>query len=210
MPHIVYLIENKLNNKKYIGYTKHSIQHRWRQHCNRSKKGVNTPFYNAIRKYGAQEWLLSILCECQTSNEAKEKEIYFIEKFDSYNNGYNATLGGDGNNGLIMSEESNKKRSEALKGKPKNYDRMHGKKHTDETLAKMRKPKADKSKYQTDFFKNKMRETQRKAASERRSLTKEQYDQMMSLLSEGKSKKQVSREMSVSYDIIKKWSCRKC
>jgi group I intron endonuclease len=209
MHHIVYLIENNLNKKKYIGYTKYTIEKRWKQHCNRSIKNINTPFYNAIKKYGMEVWTLSTLCECYSADEAKEKEIYFIEKYDTYNNGYNATLGGDGNKGIIMSEESNKKRSEALKNKPKNYNRMHGKKHTSETLLKMRKPKNDKSKYQTESFKNKMREVQKEMASQRRSLTKETYDQMMVLLSQGKSKKQVSLEMSISYDIVKKWSCRK-
>ena len=50
--------------------------------------------------------------------ESKIKERFYINLFDSYNFGYNSTLGGDGNNGIIMSEESNKKRSQALQGKP--------------------------------------------------------------------------------------------
>jgi hypothetical protein len=105
-----------------------------------------------------------------------------------------------------MSEESNRKRSIALKGIPKNYIRMHGKTHSSETLHKMRKPKKDKSKYQTEEFKNLMRDKQAKAARERRVMSKEQYDNMQSLISSGLSKKKISEMLCLNYDIIKKWS----
>ena len=206
---IVYLIENKITNKHYVGYTKHSLEKRWNQHCKKSTKQINTPFYNAIKKYGIDCWDKKVLLECSTAEEAKVKEIEMIQKFDSYKNGYNATLGGDGNNGIVMTTESNIKRSLALKGKPKNYLRMHGKKHSAETIEKMKKPKSDKTKYQTEEFKNLMRQKQAKAANERRSLTKEQYDQINKLVSEGISKKQISVLLSINYDIVKKWSCRK-
>jgi len=206
---IVYLIQNKFTDKCYIGYTKHSIEKRWKQHCRNSKKQVNTPFYNAIKKYGFDCWDKKVLLECNTAEEAKSKEIEFIEKFGSYKSGYNATLGGDGNNGLIMTEESNLKRSLALKGKPKNYLRMHGKKHSAQTIQKMKKPKIDKSNYQTEEFKNLMRKKQAKAARERRVLTKVQYDEINKLVSDGISKKQISLLLSINYDIVKKWSCRK-
>ena len=137
MSYIVYQIKNLITNKIYIGYTSKTLEQRWKQQCNRSKKEINTPFYNAIKKYGVLCWDKNILLECETAKEAKTKEIELIEKFDSYKNGYNATLGGDGNNGIIMSEESNLKRSIALKGKPKNYLRMHGKKHSKETIKKL-------------------------------------------------------------------------
>lgn len=206
---IVYSIENKITNKCYIGYTKHSLEKRWKQHCAKSKKEINTPFYNAIKKYGIECWDKKILLECNTAEQAKTKEIEFIGAFDSYKNGYNATLGGDGNNGIIMSEDSNLKRSLALKGKPKNYLRMHGKKHSSQTIEKMKKPKKDKTKYQTEEFKNIMREKQAKAAKERRSLTKEQYDEINKLVNQGISKKNISVLLSINYDIVKKWSCRK-
>jgi len=210
MPHIVYLISNPLTNKVYVGYTKHTLEKRWNQHCkNAMKAKTNTPFYNAIRKYGTDIWVHSILETCALADEAKAQEVKYIEKYDSYKNGYNATLGGDGNHGIIMSEESNKKRSEALKGIPKNYNRMHGKHHTDETLQKMRKPKANKDAYQTDSFKEKMRLVQSKASKERRSLSKEQYDQIYDYMEKGYSKKQIATILSISYDIVKKWSCRK-
>lgn len=206
---IVYLIENKITNKCYVGYTKHSLKKRWSQHCKKSTKQLNTPFYNAIKKYGIECWDKKVLLECNTVEEAKTKEIELIQKFDSYKNGYNATLGGDGNNGIIMTDESNIKRSLALKGKPKNYLRMHGKKHSEETLKKMRKPKDNKKSYQTEHFKQKMREAQAIYAKQRRVLSEEQYNKIQEMVKLGISKKQISVALSINYDIVKKWSCRK-
>lgn len=207
MTHITYLILNSITGKVYIGYTKYTLEKRWTQHCKRAMKTItNTPFYNAIRKYGTNVWICSILEKHETAMEAKIKEIEYIAKYGSYKNGYNATLGGDGNPGLVMSKESNKKRSEALKGIPKNYERMHGKKHTDDTLKKMRKPKANKDGYQTDYFKEKMRKVQAKAAKEKRVLNEDQYNQIFDYMSKGYSKRDIANILNISYHIVKKWS----
>jgi hypothetical protein len=44
-----------------------------------------------------------------TFEELKEKEIYWIAHYDTYNNGYNSTIGGDGNQGYKPSEDTIKK-----------------------------------------------------------------------------------------------------
>jgi group I intron endonuclease len=209
MEFFIYSIENVVTNKIYVGYTKLKPENRWKQHQARASKGTtNTPFYNALRKWSSENWSLKILEKCECPEIAKEREIYYIAKLDTYHVGYNATKGGDGNNGIVMSSESNKKRSEALKGKKKNYSGWLGKKHTNETLQKMRKPKKDKTNYNTDSFKNKMRKVQLENSKKRRSLTKEQYDEIFNLLAQGKTKKQISIIMSINYDIVKKWSCK--
>ena len=59
--------------------------------------------------------------------------------YNSYNNGYNSTLGGDGNNGIIMSEESNLKRSKKLKGVKKPDGFNIGRVHTNEIKNKILK-----------------------------------------------------------------------
>lgn len=206
---IIYLIENKINNKIYIGLTKNTLEKRWKQHFNKAlKNDCNTPFYNAIRKYGIDCWNMKVVFECENTEIAKQKEIEYISLYDSYNNGYNATFGGDGNNGILMSKESNLKRSFALKGKPKNYNRMHNKKHSQSTIDKMKKPKKDKINYNTEKFKQIMREKQAKFAFERRALTFEQYQQIQSFCQEGISKKHISQLLNISYDLVKKWSCR--
>jgi group I intron endonuclease len=202
---IIYKITNSFTNKCYIGYTSKSADERWSQHVRRSfKKKLNCKFDNALRKYNITTWTVEILEENLSVTESKQKEIYYIQLFNSYNNGYNSTLGGDGNNGIVMSDESNKKRSNALKGKKKNYDRMHGKFHKEESKSKiseahrgMKKPWVKWSSEQIS-----------KRALTRRSLTLEKYNELQELKSQGYTRKEISEKLQVSFDVVKKWTNR--
>lgn len=93
----IYKITNLINNKVYIGKTLKIIQERWKEHCKdylkRDKE--NRPLYSAMKKYGINNFMIEEVEQC-SDEEASEKEIYWIGRYDSYNNGYNATLGGDG------------------------------------------------------------------------------------------------------------------
>ena len=90
----IYKITNKINGKIYIGKTEFSIKKRWKEHIADSKKGfVNRPLYNAMNKYGISNFLIEQIEECENLNE---RERYWIQYYDTYKNGYNATLGGDG------------------------------------------------------------------------------------------------------------------
>ena len=96
----IYKIVNDINNKVYIGKTEFSIEKRFKEHCRDSKKEhQNRPLYNAMNKYGIEHFKIELIEEC---NNPEEREIYWIQHFDSYKNGYNATLGGDGKNILII------------------------------------------------------------------------------------------------------------
>ena len=53
------------------------------------------PLYSAMRKYGINHFHIEVIEEC-SSEEVSQRETYWIEYYDSYGNGYNATLGGDG------------------------------------------------------------------------------------------------------------------
>lgn len=93
----IYKITNDINDKIYIGKTLKSIQDRWREHCQDRLK-INTekrPLYLAMNKYGIEHFKIQEIEQCK-DEEASIKEIYWIGYYDSYNNGYNATLGGDG------------------------------------------------------------------------------------------------------------------
>jgi group I intron endonuclease len=198
----LYKITNLQNNKSYIGWTGRTVEDRWQRH---QKDALtyrdNRKFYNAIRKYGVESWKVETLVEVATIDEAKQKEIELIERYDSYYQGYNATKGGDGNNGIIMSEESNLARSRALKGRPKNYVRMAGKKHSEETKKKIsmahkgiKKPWLRPTKEQIS-----------KSAMSRRSLTKEQYDQIHLLRSQGLLIRIIAEQIGSNPDMVKKW-----
>lgn len=93
----IYKHKNKITGKCYIGQTKYSIEYRWKQHLQTIKhKTKNTyPFLRAIEKHGKDTWISGVLATTATKESANALEKYYIEKYDSFKNGYNATLGGD-------------------------------------------------------------------------------------------------------------------
>lgn len=88
------------SQKSYIGKTAITIQDRWKSHCEAaflpSHGDYNFPFHRAIRKYGKTDFYLEQLEECE-NEKLNEREIYWISYYNTFYNGYNATLGGDGN-----------------------------------------------------------------------------------------------------------------
>lgn len=103
----IYKITNLINNKSYIGCSK-NIEQRWISHKSESII-ENNPQYNysihkAFRKYGIDNFSFEIV-ELLSELELFEKEKYWINYYDTYNNGYNETPGGDC--GPIMIGEAN-------------------------------------------------------------------------------------------------------
>ncbi|BCT30355.1 GIY-YIG nuclease family protein [Bacillus velezensis] len=91
----IYRYRNKINNKNYIGQTT-NFERRMIRHLADSKHP--NPMYKihrAIKKYGIENFEITVLEEC-TKEMLDEREIYWISHFDSYNNGYNMTGGGNG------------------------------------------------------------------------------------------------------------------
>lgn len=54
----------------------------------------NGHFYKALRKYGVENFTFQIIELCR-QDELNEREIYWIKYYDSFNNGYNQTIGGE-------------------------------------------------------------------------------------------------------------------
>lgn len=98
MKGIIYKITNKVNGKSYIGQTRYTLEFRWRQHLH---KRDNTYFHNAIKKYGPDNFQLEILEECPFSS-LNEREMFYIAKYNTFKDGYNLTIGGDGNRRLLL------------------------------------------------------------------------------------------------------------
>lgn len=93
----IYVITNDINNKQYVGKTNEDIQKRFREHVldSRKRRCEKRPLYNAMRKYGVEHFHIEILEEC-SAEEASNREIYWIDKLQTYGSGgYNATKGGD-------------------------------------------------------------------------------------------------------------------
>lgn len=133
----VYMHTNKLNNKKYIGITKNEPEKRWNKGSGYKKCPA---FWNAILKYGWQSFEHTILYKGLTKNEASEKEIELIEKYNTTNAryGYNISKGGYGKYSFVLSDESKKKIALNNKGEK---NPMFGKHHSEETKLKMRNKK---------------------------------------------------------------------
>jgi len=93
------IYRHSANNKSYIGYTKHSIVKRFQNHVAYANKGSKFLFHKAIRKYGKECWTNEVLATCETVSEARELEKKFIAEFGTNirGNGYNMTVGGEGN-----------------------------------------------------------------------------------------------------------------
>ena len=93
----IYKIENKQNQKVYIGKTVNTIRERWMEHLDDARRGDNSLLHKAIRKYGENGFYVDFVEQC-SNDELNIKEIYYIALFQSHltQNGYNMTLGGEG------------------------------------------------------------------------------------------------------------------
>lgn len=143
----IYMHKNKSNNKVYIGQTSQDPKKRW-DGGNGYKTSIR--FYNAIQKYGWNNFEHIILFTNLSAEEANSKEKELIEFFNSTNDnfGYNIQNGGKNFShseetkkriglanaksllGKKHSEEQNKKMSELFTGEGNPF---YGKKHKDET-----------------------------------------------------------------------------
>jgi len=90
----IYSITNNINQKQYVGLTRQSNPYnRWKKHLEDSRYNSQHPIHRAIRKYGSDNFKFRIIEECDES-KLEEREIYYIKEFNTFYEGYNATLGG--------------------------------------------------------------------------------------------------------------------
>lgn len=87
----IYKITNLINNKIYIGQSI-DIEKRWEEHKYYSSD-EHTAIQSAFKKYGISNFSFEVIEKC-SKNKLDEREIYWIAYYDSYNNGYNLTAGG--------------------------------------------------------------------------------------------------------------------
>ena len=94
----IYKITNNINKKCYIGKTERDIDTRWKEHkknARNSEKLAHIHLYKAFNKYGIENFEIKCVEECEIS-VLNEREKYWVAFYDSYHNGYNETLGGEG------------------------------------------------------------------------------------------------------------------
>jgi group I intron endonuclease len=112
-------LKNIVNDKPYIGWTSRSIIQRFKEHIWESKRTrFNTKIYNAIKKYGFEKFYIKSIYQTNDLEISYLAEQQFIHIFDSYKNGYNMTLGGEGGYALghKHSEKTRKNMSFAKTG----------------------------------------------------------------------------------------------
>lgn len=155
---VIYEFVNNINQKIYVGQAI-DYKQRIRTHKFNSKKNKNTPFYNALKKYGWENFSINVIEECE-ENKLNEREIYWIEEKKSlYPNGYNLLEGGkqarhtnitkqkisDGRKGIKFSKDhiENLRKSHigyvmSEEQKRKISESNKGKKHSLETKRKLK------------------------------------------------------------------------
>ena len=156
----VYIHRNLINGKVYIGQTCKTLQ---------SRSGVDgknyiksTHFWNAIKKYGWDNFEHEVLYEGLTGEEANEIERKLIKQYNSNNDKFGYNLDSGGKNGNTRSEETKEKlRNKKLGELNPNFGKklsketrermsisrtgekhpMYGKHHSKETKEKISKKK---------------------------------------------------------------------
>lgn len=109
----IYKYQNKINGHCYIGQSI-NIERRQYGHkssaYNKNADDYNSQFHQAIRKYGLENFDYEIIAELSPNEYTKETldnlEKFFIKYYDSYQNGYNASPGGE-NSGRSSLGETN-------------------------------------------------------------------------------------------------------
>jgi len=160
MNYYIYVLQNKINNKIYIGKTNNPNKRiQWHKDIsNMSDNYANCSLiHRAIRKYGFSNFTSCVIEEFDCETSCLDAEKFWIEFFrtnvcrygDQY--GYNLTDGGDGvsgfkhsqeakekvskkNKGRVLSLETRIRMSNGHKGKP---SPMLGKSHSKETKQKL-------------------------------------------------------------------------
>ena len=95
---LIYKATNVLNNKSYIGQTTTTFNNRISGHKHRALyENDNNKFYNAIRKYGWENFIWEIVEESSdwTQEQLNQKEQYYIKLYNTIDEGYNILKGGN-------------------------------------------------------------------------------------------------------------------
>lgn len=154
---IVYQATNRVNGKRYIGYTARGLAVRRSQHFSIARKGGGNHFQNALRKHGEDNFSFVVLGEF--GNDEDLAKVYEIEAIAKYRPEYNLSYGGEGgtmhestrkkigeaNSRRVITDEIRKNIGDAQRGKKRSAKTVEklraaglGRKHSAETVQKMR------------------------------------------------------------------------
>lgn len=129
----IYCIENKVNGKKYIGQSV-NIYNRWsdeRRLLNKDEDAWNIYLQRAWNKYGEINFSFNIIERCEES-QLDEREKYWIKYYDTFNSGYNMTIGGRGMIGVSHKPWIDERREHMCTINSGELNPMYGKTHSEE------------------------------------------------------------------------------
>lgn len=133
--YIVYVVENNINSKKYVGLTSLGLIPRWKRHISAAVNSKRpTHFHNAIKSYSPDAFTIRQLEGPVNKEDASVLEKFWIQTLGTVipQYGYNLTYGGEHFShtpetlskisaklvGRRLSEEHKEKLSKAKKGQP--------------------------------------------------------------------------------------------
>lgn len=131
----IYKITNLINNKVYIGQCSKDVSETVNYY------GSGKLIRLAVEKYGIEAFEKTVLEECSSKEELNIKEREYIQKYNSIENGYNISVGGNGGN---LGELVNQKISGTVTRLWRDgvyegveFPGFSGKSHSDETKRKL-------------------------------------------------------------------------
>ena len=115
----IYVIRNHCNDFVYVGSTTQSLSKRFSKHKRdmKNRKKYHYEIYKAVSELGIENFYIELLelYPCNSRDELRTKEGYYIRKFDSFNNGYNMRITGR------TDKEYREDNKEKIKQKDKKY-----------------------------------------------------------------------------------------
>ena len=108
----IYLTTNKVNGKQYIGKKVSDV-------FVKNYLGSGTYIRKAIKKYGKENFTVTIIEQCDDNESLNQRELYWISYYNAVNddNFYNLAVSGEGfKKGMKFSSEHKKKLSEGKIG----------------------------------------------------------------------------------------------
>lgn len=137
----IYVITCIPTGKKYVGLTVQTLANRFAQHLRRCNNYKTCPKLGyAINKYGRDAFIVEELERCSLASLG-EREIFWIDKLNTFRDGLNLTSGGWVSNKL---EQTRLKMSRSQRGKKLSEETRRkmsltrtGFRHTEESKQKM-------------------------------------------------------------------------
>lgn len=124
----IYLL--RINKKAYIGKDAQiDKSKRLKEHLTLLKRNehYNKYLQSAFNKYKTYEYEVLFQSDNISLEELSNLEKEYIETYDSYNTGYNLTLGGEGGVGLVVDDKGKRLRSERAIGELNPHSKLTNK-----------------------------------------------------------------------------------